>query len=375
MVRVLQKTATLGPGGIQKFLINVQSNIDNNSVQFDYFLNTLEQGFFTETALSLGSKIYGNEHNDGNPLAKLWKRYTLFYKTIKKEGYSIIHIDETLEMTAISVLVSRIAGANVIIAHSHNDHASDKIKWYNKFIINPIARVINSTLATDHFACSEIAAKWLFTPRLLSENKVQIVNNGIESKIYEYNSKIEKKYREKLGLVNSFVVGHVGRFYYQKNHKFIIEVFARILECEPSAKLILIGEGELKEEMIRYAKKLNIINNVIFYGVSDEVNKLIQVFDAFIFPSIFEGLGIVAVEAQAASVQTFCAEESIAKEVDITPYCHYIPLSKGAEYWGDIILNLAKSYKKISTRHFIEQANFDIRSVAKKLKEFYMSKG
>lgn len=374
MIRVLQKTATLGPGGIQKFLMNVQSNIDRSEVQYDYFLNTLEPDFFTETALSLGSKIFGRNRNVGNPFAKLWKRYRLFYKIIKSEGYSIVHIDETLEMTAISVLVAKIAGAKVIIAHSHNDHASDKIIWYKKIIINPIARFINSRVATDYFSCSENAAKWLFTKKLNDSNKVKIVNNGIQSELYEYDPKVREEYREKLGLTGNFVVGHVGRFYYQKNHKFILEAFSKIVKNEPNSKLILIGDGELRVEMEAYAQKLGIYQNVTFYGLSDEVHKLMQTFDAFIFPSVFEGLGIVAVEAQAASIQTFCAEESIPKEVNITPYCHYIPLSAGTDYWANTILEKSRTYKKESMCQVVKKANYDIVSVARMLEEFYLSR-
>lgn len=185
MIRVLQKTATLGSGGIQKILVELQKNMDRNVVQYDYFLNLTEPDFYTDEVLSLGGKIYGRKHNVGNPVTKIIKRNVLFYKTIKENGYQIVHIDETLEMTAISVLVARLAGVKVIIAHSHNDHASEKIKWYLKYIIDPIARWVNSTFATDYFACSQIAAKWLFTERLNEKGIIKIINNGINAALYE----------------------------------------------------------------------------------------------------------------------------------------------------------------------------------------------
>ena len=374
MIRVLQKTATLGSGGIQKILIELQKNIDNDKVVFDYFLNLTAPDFYTEEVLRLGGKIFGRDYNTGNPIEKLGKRCVLFYKILRKYNYDIVHIDETLEMTAISILVARLAGVKVIIAHSHNDHASEKIKWYLKYIIDPIARWINSTFATDYFACSQIAAKWLFTEKLNQQEKIKIINNGINTSSYEFDPMIRKEIREKLGVENNFVIGHIGRFYKQKNHKFILEVFSDILKQKPESRLLLVGDGELKDFIKAYAKQLGIADFVIFYGVSNEVNKLLQAFDAFVFPSIFEGLGIVAVEAQAASVQTFCAEETIAKEVNITPYCHYIPLNKGHEYWAKSIIEMAYSYERRSTKKMIQEANFDIVTVAKELETFYVQK-
>lgn len=374
MIRVLQKTATLGPGGIQKFLINVQSNMDSSEVVFDYFLNTLEPNFFTETAKNLGSNIYGRNRNIGNPITKFWRRYRLFYSVLKKEKYSIVHIDETLEMTAFSVLVARFAGTRTIIAHSHNDHASEKTLWVRKHLLNPVYRMIISRLATDYFACSQIAAKWMFTPEIVESGKVKIINNGIQSELYVYNPTIEKAYREKLGLGDSYVLGHVGRFFYQKNHKFILDTFKEISKLKEDSILVLVGDGELKQEMESYAKHLGVYHKVLFYGVTSEVNKILQTFNAFIFPSRYEGLGIVAIEAQAASVQTFCAEETIAKEVSVTEFCHYIPLKLGPAEWAKRIIQCSEMYEKRNTSKDIRNANFDIATVSKMLEKFYCSK-
>lgn len=373
MISILQKTATLGPGGIQNFLINVQSHINIDKVQFDYFLNTLEPNFYTNQALDLGSKIYGRQYNTGNPIKKIWTRYSLFYKTIKKYNYSIVHIDETLEMTALSVIVSKLAGVKVIIAHSHNDHSTDKLSFFEKKLLHPLCRIIISRLATDYFACSKMAGKWMFSKEINNSNKIIIINNGIESEKYKYNESIRNKIRTQLNLEDYFVIGHIGRFFYQKNHKFILDVFSEILKEEPNSKLILIGEGELKSKMECYAKEIGIYNNIIFYGLCNKVNEILQSFDAFIFPSIYEGLGIVAIEAQASSLKTFCAE-TIPKEVDITPYCHYISLSAGAKIWAKEILKNSKSYTREDTIPLIQKAKFDISYVAKMLEDFYISK-
>lgn len=373
MVRILQKTATLGPGGIQKFLINVQSNMNIDKVQYDYFLNTLEPDFYTDQALNLESKIYGRQHNTGNPIKKLWTRYSLFYKIIKKNKYSIVHIDETLEMTALSVMVSKLAGVKVIIAHSHNDHSTDKLSFFEKKLLHPLCRIIISTLATDYFACSKMAGKWMFSKKINNSNKIVIINNGIESEKYKYNENIRNELRKQMNLEDYFVIGHVGRFFYQKNHKFILDVFSELLKEEPRSKLILIGEGELKYEMECYAQKIGIYNDIIFYGLCDKVNEILQIFDAFVFPSVYEGLGIVAIESQAASLKTFCAE-TIPKEVDITPYCHYISLSAGAKIWAKEILKNSKSYTRENTIPLIQKAKFDISSVAKMLEDFYIFK-
>lgn len=375
MLRVLQKTATLGPGGIQRFLINIQSNMDANKVRYDYYLNTLEPNFFTEKALDLGSRIYGPKENKGNIIKRFFSRYCLFYKTIKKNKYNIVHIDETLLMTAVSVVVSKLAGAKVIIAHSHNDHSAEKKPWFMEKIINPLARNIISAFSTDYFACSKMAAKWFFTEKVINSGKVKIINNGIESELYTYNPESERKVREELNIGNAFVLGHIGRFFKQKNHRFILEVFKELKKLEENSVLLLIGEGELKQDIMQYAVELGIYDSVIFYGLSNHVNKLLHAFNAFVFPSEFEGLGIVAVEAQAASVQTFCAKETIPAEVNITEYCNYISLKKSAREWADEILKKSKTYTKKNTIQKIKDANFDVQTVAKYLENFYLKRG
>ena len=132
--------------------------------------------------------------------------------------------------------------------------------------------LVNSTFATDYFACSQIAAKWLFTERLNEKGIIKIINNGINAALYEFDPNTRKEVREKLGIENNFVIGHVGRFYKQKNHKFILDTFSDIVKQKPEARLLLIGEGELKDSIKAYAEELGISDSVIFYGLSNEVN-------------------------------------------------------------------------------------------------------
>lgn len=371
MIKVLHKTATLGAGGIQKFLIGVHENIDLSIVQFDYFLNTTEKQFYTERVKELGGKIYGPKKNTGNYFLRFFKRYYKMYNIIKTQNYNIIHISENISMTACSTIVAKLAGADNIIVHSHNDHSNDKENLFKRFH-SKICSYIISRYGTHFLSCSDQASKWMFTNNIYANNKPLVVKNGIDAREYIYNVEMREKYRKKLNIEDKFVIGHIGRFNIQKNHQFIIEVFNEIHKKNEDSILLLVGQGELEEKIRNQIKEYNLENCVIMYGVTDKVNKLIQAMDVFIFPSIFEGLGIVAIEAQAAAIQTICSE-SVPEEVNVTQYCQYISLSESAKLWAQEIEKYRYGYDKSNTYELIRKSGFDIYDVSKQLEKYYMN--
>lgn len=370
-MRVLQKTATLGPGGIQSFLINVQANLNKDKIQYDYFLNSLEESFYSVKATNLGSVIYGRTSDKGILFFKLIKRYWLFSKVIRKNKYSCVHISEHLIMAAISTFVARVSGCKVIIVHSHNDHLNEPASVLKRSLFK-LARNIIGKLGTHYWACSERAAIWFFPERIIKNKTFTVINNAIEYEKFSYKPNVEKEYRRKFDVENKFVLGHVGRFFYQKNHKKIIDIFLELTKINADAVLVLVGDGELRQSIISYIEQLGLTNKVIFTGVRSDVNNIVQMFDAFVFPSHYEGLGIVAIETQAASIPTFCAYETIPKEVNITSYCHFISLDCSNEEWAKKIIEITSKSEKKSTKKEIIDAGFEITKLSNHVQELYL---
>ena len=200
-----------------------------------------------------------------------------------------------------------------------------------------------------------------------------IVNNAINLKEYQFNAKKREQYRNKYHLNNKLVIGHIGRFNKQKNHKFLIDLFCKIKEERQDAILVLIGDGPLKKKMEKRVKKKGIEKSVLFLGVRKDIPELLQMIDIFVLPSRFEGLGIALIEAQASGLVCY-ASESTPRDTQITELVKYLSIDEGVYYWEKEILKTQKNIvnrKNISS--FIENTKFNIKVEAAKVENFYLS--
>ena len=223
--------------------------------------------------------------------------------------------------------------------------------------------------ATDLFACSDEAGKYLF-----KNKKFNIMRNAIDSKKFMYNEKIRNDIRNELMIQDNLVIGHVGRFHQQKNHKFLLDVFAKIREKRVNAKLLLIGTGPLEDEIKMKVNNLGLDNDVIFLGNRKDMCKIYQGMDIMIFPSIFEGFGIVTIEAQASGVPVLCSN-NLPKEVEITPICKKLSLDESAEVWAEEALKLLEmNYSKESMQAKIIESGFDVSTTAMDIQNYYLNK-
>lgn len=364
MLRVLHVLGTLDMGGIENFLMNIYRNIDRNKIQFDFVINDREkEDIFEKEIISLGGKIYKIP-----PIVKVghFKYFKALRDIFQKNNYSIVHS----HYNAISGFIlheAKKVGIKNRIAHSHI--ALDKncnykglvglYKKYSKSLINK-----NSTL---RFACSKKAGEWLY-----DKEKFQVINNGIITKNYIFNPKIRELKRKELNIKeNEIIIGHIGRFNLQKNHKFIIEIFHKLIKLDLNYKLILVGDGELKKEIEEKVKKMNIEDRVLFLGIRRDVNELLQAFDLFLFPSLYEGLPVTLIETQTSGLQSFISD-IISKEVDLgCNLIHCLSLNRSAKEWADYINN-NKIYKRENNINKIKQAGYDSEENAKKMLERYL---
>ena len=219
--------------------------------------------------------------------------------------------------------------------------------------------------ATDLFACSNEAGKYLF-----KDKPFRVLKNAIDSQQFIANENTRREVKQELGLENKFVVGHVGRLHPQKNHDFLIEVFSEIKKKKPDAELILVGTGPLEEKVRSKVADMGLIENVQFLGNRKDMNRIYQAMDIFVFPSLFEGLGIVAIEAQAAGVPIVCSE-GLPPETDITPIYRKLMLSDGAEKWAEAAIEMAQSSKAhTNIQKYIIDAGFDMSATAKNMEKW-----
>ena len=227
-------------------------------------------------------------------------------------------------------------------------------------------------IADYFFACSDEAGIDRFGKKVVKdEKKYKTLNNGIDAKLYIYNPEIREKYRNDFGVQDKFVVGHVGRFTYAKNHKFLIEIFKEIKKIRENAVLVLTGRGELEDKVRKQVEEDGLENSVIFAGVRDDVASILQMFDVFVFPSNYEGLPLSVVEAQAASLPCLLTD-IIPQFAVITENCELYSINNSASEWAQKILKIYDNSGRENAYEQIKASGFDIVSVAKELEKFYL---
>ncbi len=345
---------------------NWYQQFDFKKFDVDFFvLNQPEKSYLSKITGN-GGKCYFCKNN--NPFIRKIVKTSLLYKVIKKNKYDCIHVHIT--DAALCALVCLFGGKKPIILHSHNSKNPSRMKL---FLHNMGKRFLKKANIT-YFACSDLAAEFLFPRSIVSEKKYTIIRNGIDVRKFAFNREIRKKYREELGLYDCFVVGHVGRFAYQKNHEFLIRVFAAVKGLCPNARLLLVGDGEnsenLKDEIISLVKVLNLEKEVIFYGNTDKVNEVYQAMDCFALPSRFEGLPVSAIEAQAAGLRILLSD-TITREAKITELAEYLSLDEPVQLWANKILSYNSGEERKDMTEQIIEAGFNISESARFIESQY----
>ena len=289
VVRVAQVIGMAVNGGVESCIMNYYRHIDKTKVQFDFLVESTSNIIDKEKIEAMGGKVIIIP-----PYTKIFK-YIKELKRIFKEGnYDIVHSN----MNALSVFTlftAWLAKIKVRIAHSHS--TTNKKEW-KKNLIKNILRPFSKVFATDYFACSELAGRWLFGNRTFNKGKVTIINNAIEVDKFLFNEEVRNQMRKELNIEDKFVIGHVGRFVEQKNHTFLIDIFYEVQKERPNSILLLVGDGPLYNMIYQKVERLGILDKVIFAGVYNDVSKFYNAMDMFVFPSLYEGLGMVLVEAQ-----------------------------------------------------------------------------
>jgi len=363
-IRVLHVLEGMRKGGAEAVVMNLYRNVDRSRVQFDFMVHTTDKCAYDDEILGLGGRIFRVPlYNVINHLTykKAWHD---FFKN-NADNYKVIHA-HMISLASIYLKIASKYGLKTI-AHSHNMGA---IKDLKRFILD-MWKIPLKHIADYLFACSLAAGEWIFGKDHCKNPNFFVLNNGINTEKFIYNQAVREQKRKEFDIENKFVVGHIGRFATQKNHSFLIDIFKSIYEKNNNAALLLVGEGELRDPIKDKVRALGLEASVIFTGVRSDISDLLCAMDVFLFPSLYEGLGIVLIEAQANGLHCITSDV-VPQEAKVTKLIEYVSLNESASHWADKIFLLAKGYKRQNMQEEITQAGFEIKKVAKWTEEFYL---
>lgn len=304
----------------------------------------------------------------GNKILKQFICLKNLIKLIKKNKYECVHIHaDVSNKLLVSGIAAKLAGVNKIILHSHAagvDGNNRKIKLFFHYICRRILKQIGD----EYVACSELAAEWMFPN--IKRKEIIIIKNGVDLNKFRFNKEDRIRVRNQLGIKNEYIVGHVGRFAYQKNHTYLIDIFAELCKRRNDVKLLLVGEGILEQEIKKKVEILKLRDKVIFYGTTDEIEKIFSSIDVFILPSHFEGLPIVGVEAQASGLPVVFSS-MITREAAVLKNVEYIDITEQKVLnWCNVIEQFI-SLPRLDSYAEMKAAGFSMEDTQKNFYKLY----
>lgn len=368
-IRVLQIGMTKNIGGLETYLMQQFDHLDKTKVTYDFVNITSEDEIvFRDKILQIGSHIYGVRSRHSNPIRHYWQWLVLLHRIAK--NYKAIVLNSNSITYVFPIFIARFFGIPMRIMHSHNAGFEQKIGFAKKAIMK-MNRFLLRWGATDYFACSQLAGKWMFDKK----TPFTIIPNAIDCNKFQFNPEVRSEMRKSLNIENKFVVGHVGRFTYQKNHGFLIDVFSEIHKINPKAVLLLIGDavGDMSyyENVKQKVEQYSLTECVQFLGMRNDVPLLMQAMDCFALPSRFEGLPVVGIEAQAAGLPCFFSN-TITREVGLTGLAHFISLEDPSAKWAEKI-TAVNAVNREKAANQVRLAGYDIESVVQKMQNFYLT--
>lgn len=348
-------------GGIEAFITNTLEGANLSGYSVDIVAAKICESIYTERLAMLGVSFYELSGALRSP-----KNSALFRARLREGKYDILHLHifhgVALELAAIA----KSEGVPVRIAHSHGAGLRNSVTRWLKLILHRLGAFFYGGAVTERLACSVEAGRFLF-----GNSPVRVIKNGIDTDKFLFNKAVREAVRAELGVGEGVLVGHVGRISPEKNHRFLIEVFAKYKKINKDAKLILIGEGEGRSELEEYARELGIAEDIIWVGASKRVPDLLFAMDIFLFPSTVEGLGIAAIEAQAAGLPVITSDR-VPEAARLSESAVALPISD-ADSWATSIDGMLKEHDRAIGPLTVRAAGFDSHAVGEELFSLYAS--
>lgn len=360
IIRVLQVVTHMNRGGLENMLMNYYRAIDREKVQFDFLTHRLctEIKDFDDEIMSLGGRIY---HLPSlNPLSIQYRRKLDTFLKEHRDEYDIIHVHQDC-MSSLILKYAKKNGYRVRIAHSHNAAQDKNFKYPVKLFY----RSLIPKYATALFACGIKAGDWMF-----GHHRYELLYNAIDCDAYMFREDVRDRVRTQLGVGSATVIGHVGRFNQQKNHGFLIDVFEKYIQINSNAFLVLVGVGAKQKDIMEMVNAKGLSNRVLFLGLRDDVRNVLMAMDCFVFPSLFEGVPVTLIEAQASGLPCIISD-TISSEVIVTGLVCSLSLEDSSEIWAKKIAKTAASTDREKYCSVMMESRYDIKTEANKLQNYY----
>lgn len=362
-IRILQVVNNMDRAGLETMIMNYYREFDRDRIQLDFLVHRGWRGDYENEIESLGGHIY----RAPRLYPQNWLSYRRFMRSFFAEHpYPVVHshIDA---MSAFPLVMARDCGVPVRIAHSH----SESIDRDAKFLIKAVARKRLPSVATHYWACSESAGAFLFGPE--NRSKVRVVRNAVDLESYRFNAEARESVRGEFGIADGqLVLGHVGRFSKVKNHSHLINLLAELRDRGVDTVLVLCGDGELHEDVQSMARKAGLEGSVRFLGVRSDVSRIVNCFDVFVFPSLYEGISLALIEAQANGLPVL-ASNAVSGESLLLPSAESMFLGSPIGDWADAVLRLSRFGRSEGTIEVLADAGYEIHRAAEELEGTYLT--
>ena len=365
MIKVIHSVSIMNRAGQETLLMNIYRRIDREKIQFDFQCSDSRAGDYDAEIKKLGGEIlYLGENKIRIPYLKYLGDVVLQYKFFKKYSeYDVFHIHTYHAFNAwLCIVGAKLAGMRHIILHSHNSQGMHPG-------LHKIFRKALGAMKIERYACSREAAEWMFGKKCVKKNQVHIVKNGIVPEEFAFSEAGRKAKRKELNIEDKVTIGHIGRFAKQKNHEFLLGIFKEFVKLEKNAVLLLIGDGELRPFIQKKAEELGVLEKVKFLGIREDIKELLWAMDVFVFPSLYEGLGISAVEAQAAGLPCLLST-GVPTECKMTDDVEFLSLEVSAEVWAEQMRKICKQ-GHLNTERAINRAGYNINETVQFLENNY----
>ena len=360
MKKILIIGLTQNFGGVESVIMNYYRNFDKKNFEF-HFVKNFDKIPNEQEIIKLG----GIFHNIVSVKNNMFKYYKQLNQLFKNNKFDVVWFNSCILVNFAYIKYAKKYGVKKIIVHSHNSKFMDtSIFRPLKYLLHKINKRKIFKYATDFWSCGVDASKFFFEDKIINSEKHKIINNAIDLEKFKFNESVREEYRKKLGLKNCYVIGNVGRLHYQKNQKFLVDVFKNVYEKNNNARLLLIGQGEDEQKLKEQVEKLNLQKVIMFLGARNDVPNLLQAMDCFVLPSLYEGLPVVGIEAEASGLKCVFSE-FVPKEVKFCDEVLFLPLDK--DEWVKELLK-----EKTSQRKFNYCDEFDIKIESKKVEKYFM---
>ena len=368
--KILVFGMTPNPGGVESVLMNYYRNIDKNKVQFDFLCNSPEKIAYEDELLTGGSKVYKVSMRSKHPLKYHQELNDFFKKNADKYDAIWVNLNSLANIDYLKL--AKKYGIKRRIIHSHNSRNMD---GYLRGLLHEKNKKQIAKYATDFWACSVEAGKWFYPEKIRKQEK--IINNAIDLNSIKFDEAQRKIIRKKYNLEGKLVIGNVGRLHFQKNQTFLLEIASEVKKIVPNMKVVLVGDGPDKEKLKKKSQELGIEKDVLFTGVQKNITSWLSAFDIFVFPSLFEGLGVALLEAEAIGLPVIASRATMPKEVAITSNFIFYPLTASPKEWAKTIIKISEDKHRLSQQEIVEEfksADYAIKDESKKLESNFIER-